>query len=216
MSGLLKIRKIITGPLMTNTIILSSEGECVVIDAGGEQGKIIEDMEMNKLHPKAIIATHGHFDHVLGVGQLQEKYGIPLLIHQKDIDMMNQSPSHLEMFGIREKFHPPSIVETLKGNRKLRIGNHDVEIVETPGHTQGSLSVIGNGFILTGDTLFKLSVGRTDIGGNQEQLVSSIKYLISFPESTKIYPGHGETSDLRFEILNNVYCRNVMERNSLT
>ena len=215
MTGMLKIRKILTGPLMTNTIILSSKGSCVVVDPGGEQKKIIDDIEMNGLNPKAVIATHGHFDHVLGASQLQEKYHIPLIIHEKDVDMMRNSGTMMNSFGIAESFTPPSKIETFTGKMDITIGDHEITLNETPGHTDGSICIIGEGFILTGDTLFRLSVGRVDIGGNQDELVKSLKFLLSFPESTKIYPGHGEMSDLRFEILNNVFAKNVMSKNTL-
>ena len=215
MTGMLKIRKIITGPFMTNTIILSSKGSCVVVDPGGEQKKIIDDIEMNGLKPKAIIATHGHFDHVLGASQLQEKYNVPLIIHVKDEDMMRNSGTMMNSFGISGNFTLPSRIETFSGKMDIAIGDHEISLNETPGHTYGSICIMGDGFILTGDTLFRLSVGRVDVGGNEEELVKSLKFLLSFPESTKIYPGHGEMSDLRFEILNNVFAKNIMSKNSL-
>ncbi len=215
MTGMLKIRKIITGPFMTNTIILSSKGSCVVVDPGGEQKKIIDDIEMNGFKPKAIIATHGHFDHVLGASQLQEKYNVPLIIHDKDEDMMRNSGTMMNSFGISGNFTLPSRIETFSGKMDIAIGDHEISLNETPGHTYGSICIMGDGFILTGDTLFRLSVGRVDVGGNEEELVKSLKFLLSFPESTKIYPGHGEMSDLRFEILNNVFAKNIMSKNSL-
>ena len=129
--------------------------------------------------------------------------------------MMRNSGTMMNSFGIAEKFTLPSKIETFTGNMNIAIGDHEITLNETPGHTDGSICVIGEGFILTGDTLFRLSVGRVDMGGNQEDLVKSLKFLLSFPESTKIYPGHGEMSDLRFEILNNVFAKNVLSKNSL-
>ncbi|MGP6207739.1 MBL fold metallo-hydrolase [Cuniculiplasma sp. SKW3] len=216
MSGsLLKIRRIITGSLMTNTYILSSEGECMIVDSSRDQSKVIEDISMNGLTPTGVVATHGHFDHVDGVFQIQEKYGIPFYMHSADIEMMKNQDTLIRKMGMDIDITVPSSINPINDKTEFKIGSHVIKVLETPGHTMGSVVLYSDGFILSGDTLFRLSVGRTDMGGNQEKLVNSLKMIGSMRESTKIYPGHGDSTDLRFEILNNTFLKNAIKKGSL-
>jgi glyoxylase-like metal-dependent hydrolase (beta-lactamase superfamily II) len=212
---LIKIRKITVGPLMTNCYIISSNKECVIIDAGGNPEKIIEEIEEFSYVPKFIMATHGHFDHFLAVKKIQERYPIPFMINKRDVPILESSEFEAERFipGILTEL--PLDLKTFEGTFPFFVGDHKFKIIETPGHTPGSSCVVGDGYIFTGDTLFKLSVGRTDMGGNETELINSLKVLYKMKESTKIYPGHGESSDIRFEILNNLYFRNSAEKGSL-
>ncbi len=212
---ILKIRRIISGPLNTNTYILSSDGKCIIIDAGGNQTKVLDDMKMNNIEPVAIIATHGHFDHVLGVRQIQERYDIPFFMNGRDMDLMESSGEIMEGFSMNIPFHMPENIREMYDGMEFKIGPHRIEVIETPGHTDGSCSLLSDGFILTGDTLFKLSVGRTDLGGNENDLVNSLKRIGKMKESTKIYPGHGDPTDLRFEILNNSFLKNAILKGTL-
>ncbi|MCL4346188.1 MAG: MBL fold metallo-hydrolase [Candidatus Thermoplasmatota archaeon] len=213
--SLLKIRRIITGPLMTNTYILSSEGECMVVDTGGDQAKVIEDITMNHFTPTGVVATHGHFDHVDGAVQIQEKYGVPFYIHSADLEMMKNQGTLIRQMGMDIDITIPSSIRPMNDGTEFKIGSHAIKVLETPGHTMGSIVLYSDGFILSGDTLFRLSVGRTDIGGNQDKLVNSLRIIGSMKESTKIYPGHGDSTDLRFEILNNTFLKNAMKKGSL-
>ena len=206
---LLKIRRIITGTLMTNTYILSSDRQCLIVDTGGEQHKVIEDITMNNLTPIGVVATHGHFDHFDGSVEIQEKYDVPFYVHRADYEMMNEQKAFTRQMAV------PSDINFINKDTEFKIGDHVVRIMETPGHTMGSIILHSDGFILSGDTLFRLSVGRTDLGGNSESLVDSLRKIGSFKESTKIYPGHGDSTDLRFEILNNMFLKNALKKGSL-
>ena len=212
---MLKIRKVTVGPLMTNCYILSSEGNCYIIDAGGNPEKIISEVNEGKLEIRGIIATHGHFDHILSVSELQKHFDIPLLINKSEKDLIDSKKYDPEYFIPWLKLDMPQKFEYWSGKKELKIGEHIITLMETPGHTPGSSIILGDGFMLTGDTLFRLSIGRSDIGGNEEDLIKSLKIILSYKEKTRIYPGHGENSDIRFEILNNVYIRNILKNGTL-
>ncbi len=212
---MLKIRKVTVGPLMTNCYILSSEGDCYIIDAGGNPEKIISEVNEGKLEIRGIIATHGHFDHILSVSELQKHFDIPLLINKNEKELINSKKYDPEYFIPGLKLDMPQKFEYWSGKKELKIGEHIITLMETPGHTPGSSIILGDGFMLTGDTLFRLSIGRSDIGGNEEDLIKSLKIILSYKEKTRIYPGHGENSDIRFEILNNVYIRNILKNGTL-
>ncbi len=212
---MLKIRKVTVGPLMTNCYILSSERDCYIIDAGGNPEKIISEVNEGKLEIRGIIATHGHFDHILSVSELQKHFDIPLLINKNEKELINSKKYDPEYFIPGLKLDMPQKFEYWSGKKELKIGEHIITLMETPGHTPGSSIILGDGFMLTGDTLFRLSIGRSDIGGNEEDLIKSLKIILSYKEKTRIYPGHGENSDIRFEILNNVYIRNILKNGTL-
>ncbi|MHB1440973.1 MAG: MBL fold metallo-hydrolase [Cuniculiplasma sp.] len=212
--NLLKIRKITVGPLMTDCYILSNSGECVIMDAGGNGEKIMEEIEKFDLKPKFIIATHGHFDHFLSAAYLQKNYDIPFYINAKDRKLMTAPEFSPDRFIPGLKAEIPENILTFEDGFKFSVGEHQLQIMETSGHTPGSSCIIGDGFILSGDTLFRLSIGRTDIGGNDDDMLRSLKMITQMKESTRIYPGHGEPSDIRYELLNNVYFQNVANRNS--
>ncbi len=212
---LLKIRKITVGPLMTDCYILSNSDECVIVDAGGNPEKIIEEIEKFNLKPKFIIATHGHFDHFLAAREIQRKYDIPFYINEKDKEMLQSKDYSAEHFIKGLKAEIPDSIITFSDGFVFKVGRHQLKIMETPGHTPGSSCIVGDGFILTGDTLFRMSIGRMDFGGNEEDMIRSLKKLSQMKESTRIYPGHGDPSDIRYELLNNFYFQNVANKNSL-
>ncbi len=212
---MLKIRKVIVGPLMTNCYILSSDGECVIIDAGGNAQKIIDEIELGRYNVKFIMATHGHFDHFLSVAELQKTYNVPFMIHENDLKTMNLPELSINRFFPELNFEMPENIVSFNGTFHFNVGDHEFTIMETPGHTPGSVCIIGDKFMLTGDTLFRLSIGRTDLGGNEKQMLSSLKKLTEINESTRIYPGHGDPSDIRYEILNNIFFQNVANKNSI-
>lgn len=211
----LKIRRLIVGPLMTNCYVLSSEGKCIIVDPGGDPERIVEEIDRENLDPLHIISTHGHFDHILSARALELKYGTDTMLHEDDRTMPHDPEFSSDRFIPGLKYDLPKNITFWKETVELNLSCHRLTLIHTPGHTPGSSIIVGDAFILTGDTLFKLSIGRTDLGGDQSQIVESVKKIISHGEATKIYPGHGESSDIRFEILNNSYVRNIMKKGSL-
>jgi glyoxylase-like metal-dependent hydrolase (beta-lactamase superfamily II) len=171
----MEIKRVVVGPLLTNCYILISGNEAIVIDPGAEPGKILREIEGKKLN--YIILTHYHWDHTLAVPKIKEKTGAKILIHKEEKDFI--------------KFQPDQFLD---GGEEIRIGNEYLKIIHTPGHTRGSICILGENFIFTGDTLFEDGFGRTDLpGGSEKDLKESLKKLEKVIKSKmKIYPGHGE------------------------
>ncbi|MBC7074226.1 MBL fold metallo-hydrolase, partial [Candidatus Parcubacteria bacterium] len=164
----------VVGPLLTNCYLLISSKEAIVIDPGGEIKEILKEIEGKKL--KAIILTHYHWDHTLGAKLLKEKTGAPIFIHEKDKEFLKIKA---DVF--------------LKGGEEIQLGKETLKVLHTPGHSPGSISILGENFIFTGDTLFADGVGRTDLpGGSQKDLEYSLQMLKKIIQpKMKVFPGHG-------------------------
>jgi hydroxyacylglutathione hydrolase len=170
----MEIRQLVVGPLLTNCYILISGDEAIVIDPGFELKKILKEIDGKKLN--YIILTHYHFDHVTVAPKLREKTGAKILIHKGEKDFI--------------KFQPDQFLD---GGEEIRIGKEYLKIIHTPGHTQGSICILGENFIFTGDTIFEEGYGRTDLpGGSEEELRETLKKLDKMiKEGMEVYPGHG-------------------------
>jgi glyoxylase-like metal-dependent hydrolase (beta-lactamase superfamily II) len=186
------------GMLACNCSIVGDEesGEAIVIDPGDEVERVQEVLARHKLRPKYIVATHAHIDHVGGLAELKRATGAPVLMHAADLPLYQHLPVQAEWLGLL----PPGVVDVdqfLKEGDTLRIGPHVFEVLHTPGHSPGSLSLHLPGAqeekIFSGDTLFQGSIGRTDLwGGSYEQIIRSIRgRLLIFPDETPVFPGHG-------------------------
>ncbi|MCR8433446.1 MAG: MBL fold metallo-hydrolase [Crenarchaeota archaeon] len=190
----MEIYTIKTGILRTNTYVVVSKGEAVILDPGGEVNKILELAK--NLRVRSIIATHGHFDHVLGVPDLKRTTGAEFLIHADDQDILEAS---WNLYGSGEVPKPDRY---LQEGDIIRFGDAELRILHTPGHTPGSISLfdVSAGVIFTGDTLFRGAIGRTDfLGGDPKKILESVKRILEFPESFKVYPGHGQLTTIHDE-----------------
>jgi len=191
----LEIRSVVVGPLRTNCYCVISRGESLIIDPGGNPEKILPLVKGTKI--KAIIATHGHFDHVLAVPILKKKLDVEFWIHRDDVEIMESYMKHMYMYGIPK---PDKYVD--EGDMII-VGDVKLGILHTPGHTPGSISIYNyaSKIIFTGDTLFRGALGRTDLpGGDIHKLFGSLKKIFSlFTKDFVVYPGHGEKTTLRQE-----------------
>ncbi len=180
--GDIEIVRLIVGPLQTNCYLLKNKNEAVIIDPGWNDKRILKEIMGSKL--KFIIATHGHFDHIMGANMFKDAC---FLIHKKDARIMGRAPF------LPGKFSLPKVSGFLKEKDVLNIGDKKIKIIHTPGHTKGSISIIGDGFIFTGDTLFYDSVGRTDLAESEKERIhtSILKIEKYAKENTIIFPGHG-------------------------
>lgn len=204
--------KILTvGVLEENTILVIDENtrEVVVVDPGAEGDRIIKEIENFKI--KYILATHGHLDHVGQVGYLKERFDVPFLMNEKDLFLINNDifPGFASIIGATECPEPDDFI---KEGDIISFGRFNLKVVETPGHTPGSVCFYDekNSFVITGDTLFKGSIGRTDLpGGDMRQMENSLKKLIKLPDDTDVIPGHSDVTTIGQEKKNNPYITGV-------
>ena len=197
----MKIEILRLGQLQTNCYIVHCGGEAVIIDPADETEFIAEKIQRLNLKLSAILATHGHFDHVLAAGELQMIFNIPFYIHQSDkflLKEMNFSAS----FWLKNKFNyplPKEIIE-LKNDFRFKFGDCRLNVMETPGHTPGSVCFLSDGVIFSGDTLFKNGVGRTDFAYSDEtNIEKSLEKIFRLPSETLVYSGHGEKTTINEE-----------------
>ena len=215
----MKIARLIFNPIQENTYVVWDETmEAVVIDAGnmGERendvlAKFIAD---NGLKPVLALNTHGHFDHLLGVDFLRNRYGAKLAMSSKDEFLLKSASVSAELFGIRAGDLPEAIDIDLEGEESVKFGNTELKIISVPGHTPGHLAFYEpeSNVLFTGDTLFRESIGRTDLpGGDYSWIMRSIiENILPLGDEVKIYPGHGDASDLGHESMYNPFVVEVI------
>lgn len=203
------IERIVVGPLGVNCFILGDKQskECVVVDPGADCPLIVSAVARFGLKVKYVINTHGHFDHV-GCNKSLTQTGAELLIHQNDAKLLSLAARSAQSYGLSVEDSPaPS--RYLEDGMTLEIGRRTIEVLHTPGHTQGGCCLLlrNEQVLLSGDTLFADSVGRTDLpGGNHDQLIASIKEkLMPLPDETVVWPGHGPSSTIGRERRSNPY-----------
>ena len=191
------ITRLIVGPLETNCYILANEeNDALIIDPGDDGEKIVS--KLDKSRPSAILLTHGHYDHIGAVNFLADKLKIPIYAGQNEIEMlvdpdMNFSSMFAKPISVRAKPISQSILN--------KLGFHRLRIIELPGHTLGSIGVVGDDFIISGDTVFAGGgIGRTDLPhSDTRKLVESVNKILELPDDLILYPGHGGRSLLRRE-----------------
>lgn len=195
-----------TGMLSSNCYVIGDLGEGVVIDPGTECDEIVEAASGNGLEIKYIILTHAHLDHICSVDKLRGKTNAKVLIHEADADaLLDSRLNGSALFGLSNTFRVADIL--LKDGDVFYAGGLKLEIIHTPGHTPGGICIKAGNCIFTGDTLFRMSIGRTDLGnGSYDDLISSISgRLMKEGDDTVIYPGHGASSTIGYERKNNPF-----------
>jgi glyoxylase-like metal-dependent hydrolase (beta-lactamase superfamily II) len=194
------------GPMGANCYVVSDNKtkNAFLIDPGGDAEKIKSLLKKKGLVPKFIINTHGHGDHILGNGY----FDIPVYAHRLEKDFMTDPAKNLfGMFG--SLFKSPKATEFLEDGQKLNMDNLEPEIIHTPGHTPGGISIKLSDVVFTGDTLFAGGIGRTDLpDGDEEALFKSIREkLFTLDDDTVVYPGHGSESTIGEEKRSNPFFK---------
>jgi hydroxyacylglutathione hydrolase len=206
------IETIVVGEFQVNCYLLwNDSNNVIVIDPGGDAGIIIDYIAKRKLSVVAYLLTHGHMDHISALAEVHDAYPAPIGLHGADLkwafDKQNQMPP---FYGIPRK--PSEIARTLEDGQEWKDAGLAYRVILTPGHTPGSVCFHfeQGGVLLTGDTLFAGSVGRTDLpGGNSRVLAASLKKLAALPGKTVIYPGHGPSSSMAAEKETNYFMQGL-------
>ena len=211
----LVVQSIVTGPFRENTYIVSDQvsSQCVLIDPGDEDQKIIHILEENNLQPIAILNTHAHLDHIGAVTEIKERYTVPFYLHIAEKPVLESYQISTKMFGLQEK-DTPSVDKWIKSGGPLKIGPFLFSIIETPGHTPGGCSYVIEDCVFVGDTLFQGSIGRTDLpGGDWPTLENSlVKLMTSLNLDITVYSGHGPVTSLRIEKEQNPFIISLKNR----
>lgn len=203
------------GKVGSNTYLVYDEegGTGVVVDPGGKLEPLLVEIERHDVEVRYVLNTHAHFDHIAANAKLLAALDVPLGLHPDDEELLTRGGG-AEWFNTAYVPSPKPELDLTDG-RVLEVGDLHLEVVHTPGHTPGSicLYVREDEALLTGDTLFRGSVGRTDLpGGDARQLTASLRHLLTLPAETKIYPGHGPTTTLERERNANPWLRRLKGR----
>lgn len=202
---MINVIRLVVGQLATNCYILedTQTHEGLIFDPGDDDEYIVDTLLKNSINPRMLLLTHGHFDHCLAALALEARFQIPTLMHDRDIVLLKRMRETAEYFlnhSITDL--PPQSVKPYEGV-KIAFGNHTIQVIETPGHTPGSvcLYLSKESIIFSGDLLFEGGlVGRTDFSySNKDKLKSSINTILGLPDSVAIYPGHGEKTTVEKE-----------------
>jgi len=203
------------GLLQCNCSIVGDEssGEAIVIDPGDEIERVQEILTRHNLKAKYIVATHAHIDHVGGIEKLQRATGATVLMHRDDLPLYQNMAIQAALLGVRTP-GAVKVDDLLKPGDVLRWGSLALEVMYTPGHSPGSVSLHlpgENRRIFSGDTLFQGSIGRTDLwGGDYKQILRSIRNtLLPFPDQTPVYPGHGQPTTIGEERESNPFLQGL-------
>ncbi len=196
------IKIVPNGMLSANTYILIDEEskEAAIIDSGGEFDIINDELQKYDAKLKYILNTHAHFDHVMGEKEAQDISNAPVYVHAEDKYMLEKLPLQGLKYGFPSVEAPTNIV-TFDENTIFKLGNEEIKVIHTPGHTKGSVCFLNRNSLFSGDTLFYGSIGRTDLeGGNFSQIQDSIvNKLFTLDESIDVYPGHDAKTTIGYE-----------------
>ena len=198
---MLFIKKVNPGKYFANCYIIGKQGSCgAVIDPGDDACDILKIIDNMKLDIKFIINTHGHFDHIGANSVIKEETGAQILIHKSEEDFLTNPDKNLSSFMGKFKVTGPEADRLLKDGEEIKIGAIKLNVLHTPGHSPGSISLYSKekNVLFSGDTIFSMGVGRTDFPhSSQEQLSLSIKTsLLTLPAQTVVFPGHGEKTTI--------------------
>lgn len=205
------IKTITVGPLETNCYIIAdeAEGKAMLIDPGDEPDRIIDVVKKNGLTIEYIVLTHAHFDHVGAVVDMKNALGGKVAVHEDEMEIYNAVKDQGAFWGYDiEPLPPPDML--LKEADAIKLGSLIFKVLHTPGHSPGSICLLGEGVVITGDTLFQGAVGRTDFyGGDMGKLKESFKRLLTLPDDIKVLSGHGPSSTIEIERSENLFLGEI-------
>jgi glyoxylase-like metal-dependent hydrolase (beta-lactamase superfamily II) len=206
------VKRLIVGPLEENTYIIGDEEtkQAIVIDPGDEPDRIMNEVKANGLEVNAIICTHAHFDHIGAAGDVKKATGANIILHKEDLETYDLAKDQAAFWGysVDDLPQPDSYID--EGD-EVKVGNLSFKVMHTPGHSLGGICLYGEGIVVTGDTIFQGSVGRTDFpGGSIEKLKESFKRLLDLPENTHVLSGHGPETTIGNEKTGNFFVNELL------
>jgi glyoxylase-like metal-dependent hydrolase (beta-lactamase superfamily II) len=213
---MITVKRLVCNMLQENTYIVSDETrEAVVIDCGAyydaERRAIVNYLNDNRLKPVHLLCTHGHFDHNFGNDTIWHTFGLKPEVAAEDEGMMELKTMFKDLTGADYQGDIPPVGRLLTAGECISFGTHELKVLPTPGHSRGSVTFYceAENAAFTGDTLFRLSIGRTDFeGGSWDDMSHSLKrVLAALPADTTVYPGHGEPTTIGYERQYNPYMR---------
>ena len=211
---MIHVQRFVCNMFQENTFVVSDETkECIIVDCGvfyeEERRALLSYIREQQLTPRHLLATHGHVDHHFGDDFIYQEFGLVVEVPAADQRLMEILPRQAVMFlGDASDIQMPTHCKYLNENDVITFGNHTVSIIPTPGHSPGSVVfyLADERLALTGDTLFHLSIGRTDLeGGSMMQLIQSLRSLVQLPDDTIVLPGHGENTTIGDELKMNPF-----------
>jgi hydroxyacylglutathione hydrolase len=210
---MLTISQFTFNPMQENTYVISDDkGACIIIDPGcyyeEERKELTDFIDMNKMVPKCLLNTHCHLDHIFGNKFIAERYGLMLHIHKKEKPVLDHGPASGLKWGLPFENYAGEL-QYLEEGKDVVFGENILEVLFTPGHSPGSVSFYckDEKFVMAGDVLFRLGIGRTDLpGGDQNTLLRSIRdQLFVLPDDVIVYSGHGPETTIGYEKKNNPF-----------
>jgi glyoxylase-like metal-dependent hydrolase (beta-lactamase superfamily II) len=200
---MVKVKKVVSGVLKENCYLVydSETLQAAIIDPGEDGGKVIYEIKSYNLKPELLINTHGHYDHTLSNEQICNEFKIPLAMHKDEVEVLidnKKSADYLKTIKTPEML--------FEDNQEMELSFTTFIILHTPGHTKGSICLLFENFLITGDTLFAGTIGRTDLKfGSRDEILKSISKIKKNVPSIIIYPGHGNSTTLANELRHNPY-----------
>lgn len=209
----LEVRGVVVGLFRENCWIIGSRrrGEACVVDPGDEPREILALARDMGVKITRIVASHAHLDHIMAVGAVVQQTRAPFLLHRDDLGIAASLPASARMLLDREEPPPPAPDDDLRDGDDLEVAGITLRVLHTPGHTPGSVSLYAPeaGLLFSGDTLFRESIGRTDLPGGSPELIirSIVDRLLTLPDATRVLPGHMQETTIGHERARNPFLR---------
>ena len=202
-----KMDTFVLGMVQVNTYLLWEENHVLIVDPGSKSHKLQETIDSHNGVVDAIVLTHGHFDHIAGVDRLVKRYHCPLYLHEADMAMLRDP--YLNYSIAANPLTVQAKAEKL-GVGEQQVGTFHITVIDAPGHSEGSVMILIEDHLFSGDALFQMGIGRTDLpGGSNSKMIQTLRMIKTLQPAWHVYPGHGPFTTIEQELLYNPYLAQV-------